>query len=135
MMPDRSDPGVEEDLPRLAAWSFELSKRLCRSCGQLHALWPYIRLARASTGIEAAASHLQSLLAARIAAGRRRVLIAGAADTGLPALVARAGAGHDPDIVVLDRCRTPLELCGRLGRSLRIATVHEDLRDLDMPGR
>src|SRR6266853_209100 len=87
MMPDRSDPGVEEDLPRLAAWSFELSKRLCRSCGQLHALWPYIRLARASTGVEAAASHLQSLLAARIAAGRRRVLIAGAADTGLPALV------------------------------------------------
>jgi SAM-dependent methyltransferase len=125
-----------EDLPHIAAEGFELAKRLCRSCGQLHALWPYIRLARAtSAGLEDASSLLQSALSRLIAAGRRRVLVAGSADTGLLALVARAGAGHPLDIVVLDRCETPLELCRRLAQrwSLPIATSHEDLNALDRP--
>jgi SAM-dependent methyltransferase len=55
----------------------------------------------------------------------------------LLALVARAGAcsGRPFDIAVLDRCETPLELCRRLARrwSLPIATLHEDLVDLDRP--
>src|ERR1700681_3505469 len=78
-----SDSSFDEDLPQLAAESFVLSKGRCRSCGRMHALWPYIRLARASTGIEAASSRLQSVLTAIIAEGRRNILIAGAADTGL----------------------------------------------------
>jgi hypothetical protein len=44
----------DEDLQRLAAEAYEVSGRLCRSCRDLHALWPYIRLARASTGVELA---------------------------------------------------------------------------------
>jgi SAM-dependent methyltransferase len=41
------------------------------------------------------------------------------------------------DIVVLDRCATPLELCRRLAQrwSRPIATLHEDLNDLDRPGQ
>jgi SAM-dependent methyltransferase len=132
-MPDRS--GIDEDLPRLAAESFELSKSLCRACGQVHALWPYIRLARASTGVEAPASYLQSVLTALIAEGRRTLLIAGAADTGLLALVSRASAdaGRDADIAVLDRCEAPLALCRRWAArtSQRLATQHQDLRDLN----
>jgi SAM-dependent methyltransferase len=132
-MPDRS--GFDEDLARLAAESFELSKSLCRACGQVHALWPYIRLARASTGVEAPSSHLRSVLTGLIAEGRRRVLIAGAADTGLLALLARAGAdaGCDADIAVLDRCEAPLALCRRWAAraSQRIVTLQQDLRDLD----
>jgi SAM-dependent methyltransferase len=132
-MPDRS--GIDEDLPRLAAESFELSKSLCRACGQVHALWPYIRLARASTGVEAPASYLQSVLTALIAEGRRTLLIAGAADTGLLALVSRASADadRDADIAVLDRCEAPLALCRRWAArtSQRLATQHQDLRDLN----
>jgi SAM-dependent methyltransferase len=131
-------PLYHEDLKCIAGEGFELANRRCRGCGQLHALWPYIRLARGtSAGLEDASSHLQSVLAALIAAGRRNLLIAGSADTGLLAQVARSGAGHPLDIVVLDRCETPLELCRRLAQrwSLPIATMHEDLLDLDRPGR
>jgi SAM-dependent methyltransferase len=103
----------------------------------MHALWPYLRLARAtSAGSEEATSLLQSVLAEQIAAGRMDVLIAGAADTGALATVACAGVGHQPNILVLDRCETPLELCRRLAQrwSLPIATQHEDLECLDRPG-
>ena len=130
-MPDHS--GFDEDLPLLAAESFELSKSLCRTCGQVHALWPYIRLARASTGVEPPSSYLQSLLTALIADGRRRLLVAGAADTGLLALVTRVDAGRNADIVVLDRCETPLALCRRWAARVPhpIVTLHQDLRDLN----
>jgi SAM-dependent methyltransferase len=131
-------PGYHEDLRCIAAEGFQLADRLCRDCGQLHALWPYIRLARAtSAGLEDAGEQVQSVLAELIAAGRRDVLVAGSADTGLLALVARSGAGRPLDIVVLDRCETPLEMCRRLARrwSLPIATLHEDLADLDRPGQ
>ena len=127
----------QEDLPRLAADNFEIANRTCRSCGHMHALWPYIRLARASIGAEGASSPLDPLLAGLVSEGRRNILIAGSQDTGLLALIARACGAADPDIVILDRCPTPLESCRRLARSwsLQIATMHEDLMNLDMRDR
>jgi SAM-dependent methyltransferase len=132
-----SGPSFHEDLRHIAAEGFQLANRLCRDCGQLHALWPYIRLARAtSAGLEDTSSRLQSVLTRLIADNRRDVLVAGSADTGLLALLARSGVGHPLDIVVLDRCETPLELCRQLaqGWSLPIATLHENLIELDRPG-
>jgi SAM-dependent methyltransferase len=125
----------QEDLPRLAAENFEIANRTCRSCGHMHALWPYIRLARAAVGAEGTSSPLDSVLAGLVAEGRRSVLIAGSQDTGLLALVARACG--TTDIVILDRCPTPLESCRRLARtwSLPIATMQEDLMNLDMQDR
>jgi hypothetical protein len=32
-----------EDLPLIAAENFAIANRTCRSCGHMHALWPYIR--------------------------------------------------------------------------------------------
>jgi SAM-dependent methyltransferase len=126
-----------EDLRWLAAENFAIAGRLCDdSCGHMHALWPYIRLARASIGAEGVSSSpLDPLLATLVAEGRRSVLIAGSQDTGLLALVARAGEALD--IEVLDRCPTPLETCRRLARSwsLPLKTVQADLMELDVPER
>jgi SAM-dependent methyltransferase len=124
----------EEDLRRLAADNFKIAARTCRSCGHMHALWPYIRLARASIAAEGASSPLDPLLAGLISEGRRHILVAGSQDTGLLALIARACGVTDPDIIILDRCPTPLESCRRLARSwsLPIATMHEDLMNFDM---
>jgi len=123
--PDR----FREDLPRLAAQNFDDANRTCVACGHMHALWPYIRLARASTGAEGASSKLDSVLRDLFEQRRRTVLIAGAQDTGLMALVARAAGPYDADITVLDRCASPLQACRRLARewSLPLKTLHEDL--------
>jgi SAM-dependent methyltransferase len=120
-----------EDLRQLAVESFDLAGRLCGSCRNMHAVWPYIRLSRASTGVETGISGLEQLIAELVGGGRRRVLIGGARDTGILALVARAGADRGADIVVLDVCTTPLELCRRYAQrwSLHVETLREDLAD------
>jgi SAM-dependent methyltransferase len=126
-----------EDLPRVAADAYELAGRLCGDCRDLHALWPYARLTRASTGIEQRQSGLEAQLRAFFDLGLRDVLIAGAADSALLAHVARAGAQHEINIVVLDICDTPLELSRRFAKewSLPIETVRQDLFDLDLSCR
>jgi SAM-dependent methyltransferase len=98
-------------------------------------------LSRASTGVEAQESRLQTELRGCFARGLRDVLIAGSQDAGLLALVAhakmRAGAEHPSGITVLDICETPLELCRQLaGRwSLPIETIKEDLAELSAARR
>jgi len=122
-----------EHLVDLAAQAYDLSSRVCGSCRDLHALWPYIRLSRSSTGLESEGSELEVVLRELIGGGLRRILIAGSADTGLLALVARAGADHGVEIVVLDICETPLELCRRLVSqwSMKIETRRRDLLELE----
>jgi len=134
-MPEREH--FPEDLPRLAAENFAIANSNCRSCGHMHALWPYIRLARASTGVEEASSRLDPVLSELIAEGHRRVLIAGSQDTGLLASVARAAGTSAIEITVLDRCASPLESCCRLAEawSLPIDTMHQDLMNLEVKDR
>jgi SAM-dependent methyltransferase len=122
-----------ERLGDLAAQAYDLSGRLCGSCRDLHALWPYIRLSRSSTGLESEGSELELALRELISSGLRRILVAGSADTGLLALVARAGADQGVDIIVLDICESPLELCRRLASqwSMQIETRRQDLLELD----
>jgi len=126
-----------EDLPRVAADAYELAGHRCGGCRDLHALWPYARLTRASTGVEQRHSGLEAQLRTFFDLGLRDVLIAGAADSALLAHVARAGARHEIKIVVLDICDTPLELCRRFARqwSLPVETTRQDLFDLDTPHR
>jgi len=128
----RKDLRFAEDLRQLAVESFHLAGRLCRGCCDVHAVWPYIRLSRASTGVETGISGLEQLMLELVDGGRRRILIGGARDTGILALVARAGADHGANIVVLDVCATPLELCRRYAQrwSLPIETLRCDLADL-----
>ena len=118
-----------EDLRQLAAESFELAARHCRSCHELHAVWPYRRLAR---GGGDDTSQLAEILAELAGGGPRGLLIAGAADTGLLALAANAASGTR--FTVLDRCEAPLELCRRQARiwGLPLETMHQDLTSLDV---
>ena len=126
-----------EDIPLLAPETFELASRECGNCRDMHSLWPYIRLARASQGIEMEGSRLEPLMARLFESGRRKLLIAGAQDTGLFALAARVGEKYGVEVVVLDRCNTPLEMCRRLASrsAIRVETIRQDLRDLVMPDR
>ena len=122
-----------ERLGEIAAEAYAVAGRFCGSCRNLHALWPYIRLSRSSTGLERSGSVLEMALRAFITTGLRKILIAGAADTGLLSLVLRAADDFDVDVTVLDVCASPLELCRRLAGqwSIPVRTVKQDLADLD----
>jgi len=100
-----------ENLRDIAARAYGLADTTCESCRDLHALWPYIRLSRMSTGVEGQASLLQTRLGELMAGGLRNVLIAGSQDTGLLTLVAKASDAQAGGITVLDICGTPLALC------------------------
>jgi SAM-dependent methyltransferase len=97
-------------------------------------MYPYRRLALGAG--QTGRAIIEHALAERIIAGARRMLIAGAADTGLLASVARAAAGHDVEIEVVDRCATPIELCRRFAErwSLPVAARVVDLAELDARG-
>ena len=91
----------EADIERLgevAAEAYAVAGRFCGSCRNLHALWPYIRLSRSSTGLERSGSVLETALRAFITQGLQKILIAGAADTGLLSLVLRAADDFDVDV-------------------------------------
>src|ERR1700737_1087433 len=79
-----------EDIPKLAAEASDLATRLCGTCTNYHFLFPYLRLVGGLRGAEDGTSLVKSVIANTIAGDRRRILIAGAADSGLLALVADA---------------------------------------------
>ena len=101
-------PLYSERLSDLAPQAYQLSDLLCGSCRNLYALWPYMRLLRSSTDVEHQGSSLEIALRVLIAGGVRKILIAGAADTGLLVLVLLAAANNNVHISVLDICETPL---------------------------
>jgi len=121
-----------EDLPQLAADAADSARRLCGPCQNFHLLWPYLRLAGATGGRANAAPFTHAALI-RLLSGGGKILIAGTADTGLLAAVARA-AGSRAEIAVLDRCETPLVLCRRFAErwSLPIETLHADLMEFSV---
>jgi len=117
-----------EDLRQLAGEAWEVAGRLCGACRNLHVLWPYQRLA-GSPGRDVAV--VEPVLRRLLSASGRKVLIAGCADSGLLALVART-ANPATAITVVDRCETPLELCRRFARrwDFTVDTDHLDLTEL-----
>jgi SAM-dependent methyltransferase len=117
---------LNENLRALALEAYQLSDRLCGDCRNFHALWPYLRLAKASGG-DIGEPLIGSILRQLLLKGDR-ILVAGCADTGLLAVVARAAA-PGTKISLLDQCLTPLELCRRFARrwSLPTETIHCDL--------
>ena len=116
------DPG------RFAPYQFRLAQELCADCQDYHATWPYRRLSRTVSGIEATADIVETLLR-EATQPHGRILIAGAADAGMLALTAQATKTLSPLIDVADRCLTPLAVCRRYAEThgFSITPLHLDL--------
>jgi SAM-dependent methyltransferase len=129
--PQVAQVAYDEDLLGMAAQAYALADQFCGTCKNYHALWPYHRLALGSG--QGGLTAIEHAIAGQIQAGARRVLVAGAADTGLLATVARAAAGCDIEMAVVDRCPTPVELCRRFAErwSLPVTTTVADIAYLD----
>jgi SAM-dependent methyltransferase len=123
-----------EDLPAMAAQAYALADRHCAHCRNFHALWPYRRLARMCSAASSGSPVIERTIRTLLSSGGLRVLVAAAADSGLLATVARAGTGFEPDITVVDRCETPLELNRQFAAqcSFPLQTRHQELAELDL---
>lgn len=131
--------GIVEPLEVLARFSRLNADRLCPpevGCRDYHRSWSTVRLietgGRLPAGIEHFAPALQSMKERR---GPIRVLLSGAADTGLAAMVLEALHGDVAfvEIVLADRCATTIEqnalFAGAVG--LRFEPHLTDLAELD----
>jgi SAM-dependent methyltransferase len=127
-----------EPLELLARFSWEWAPLLCDSehgCSGYHRCWSTVRLFQRGGALPAGFEFFRREIADLVNEGRTRVLISGAADTGLMALVCAVfGAlSTEPEIVLVDRCRTTVTqnqiLANYLG--LRADIRQGDVRDLD----
>lgn len=127
-----------EPLSELAWFAFEHAEALCNTdvgCKDYHRFWSMVRLldldGRLPRGLSFFADNLAELKDTK---GRVNVVLAGAADTGLAALIAAAAArsAASPSILLVDRCETPLILNRRFAEvsGLDIKTRQGTLDDI-----
>jgi hypothetical protein len=130
-------PEIDEHLHQLAIDAYALATRRCGVCANLHALWPYLRIARIVSGVEGGDSTLVATTSEICATGPKDVLIAGACDTGILSLAAKASGGRAASFVVIDLCDTPLELCRKFAKrcNLRLKTAVQDVVDIRFRAR
>ncbi|MEM9343903.1 MAG: class I SAM-dependent methyltransferase [Pseudomonadota bacterium] len=112
-------------LPQVAVAMATLAPRLCSdACRDYHAAWGFFRLYGTLPAVARDHEALSSKLSAEVQAGRTRILVSGAADTGIPAyaIAALDAAGVEGAVTVVDLCPTPLAVstwyAGQRGRSL-----------------
>ena len=130
---------IEEPLQGLARMAWDQAESLCdpqHGCMGYHRAWSLVRLLSLDGALPGASAFFIEEIARRITGGARRILISGSADTGLLAVVAQAirRAGQLAQIVIVDRCKTPLQQCrdyaDRLGLPVEF---HEcDVRELQI---
>ena len=130
----------EEPLAESAPLAWRLAPELCRrepggdavSCAWNHGLWQYLRILGLVTSPSYQADFYASALG-RIANPSPRVLISGAADYSMLAVVLGAfrAKGSRPSITVIDVCDTPLALCRWYAEKVgaTIETLRADIRD------
>jgi len=100
-----------EPLDRLARFSWDWAPLLCdpeHGCCDYHRSWSSVRLLQQGGSLPAGMEFFQRELSSLIELNRKRVLISGAADTGLMTLVCRIFKEFDavPEVVLIDRCLT-----------------------------
>ena len=130
-------PEIDEHLHQMAVDAYALATRRCGVCVNMHALWPYLRIARIGSGVEGGGSILTATISEICAIGPKDVLIAGAADTGILNLVAKARGGRVANFVVIDLCDTPLGLCRKFAQrcNLLLKTEVRDVADIRFRAR
>ena len=117
-----SNPATRgEDLAKYGQRTMELAPIYCGDCENLHLLQPSKRAANRAAKTEVDASYLMDvigrLVADRGTSGPIDIVVAGSADTRLLSTCAHAAfvnareAFSRVQFTVLDRCRTPLEIC------------------------
>jgi len=104
---------TDDDPWRIARRAWQLAPTSCPpSCRGYHRLWPTVRLLGLGAGPD---RHLdwfrRQLPSPGTAARRPRILVSGLADPAMFDLVRTITDGEQPEIVVLDRCPTPVALC------------------------
>jgi SAM-dependent methyltransferase len=133
---------VVEDLLGEAREVHAIAARHCaapgqRDCGWYHASLPTLRLLGVFDSPGSDDDFMLPAFEREIARGARRILVSGCADAAMLARVA-ACLGDAPQscaVVVLDRCRTPLELCRNYAsrHGLAVELVHSDILDYRAP--
>lgn len=145
MAAQKGTAGFTEDLKRAAQRALDLAPVHCSDCSSYHMIRPLKRYFGKTGGLadrEILVGRIGTFLAttAKHRPGPIRILLAGAADSGLLAVCVRAGIealGSQSERVrfhVLDRCRTPLILCEDFARDngLEIETSVADLLTSDV---
>lgn len=102
----------DEPLEMLARFTFDWAESLCGAtgCADYHRGWSLIRAWTAGAGLPDGIDDFLPTMLRLAQNGQIRVLLSGAADTGLAAalLACLRPAGIEPSIVLVDRCQTPL---------------------------
>lgn len=107
MMPD-----VFEPLGDTAPLAYAFAAANCgEECRQYHGTWQYLRLLGMNVTIRADRPFFIDTFRQLARQGARRILISGSADYGMLAQVVFAfrAEGIESDVVLVDRCGTPLE--------------------------
>ncbi len=136
---DVASPVIHEPLGESALLALQWSESLCTDCGSYHGAWQILRLLGVINSIRSDDDFLVRQLDAAIGNGARNILISGAADYALQARIASAANRHDasPQITVIDRCETPLELnrwyASRTGMDVEL--VQGDILNYRNPGQ
>jgi SAM-dependent methyltransferase len=121
---------VEEPLAESAPIARDLAATYCAAegsqaaCHWYHSKWQYFRLIGLFSSIAGDDDFLLSSLGELAATGEHdRVLITGSADYGMLARVIQSyrNAGREPNVTLIDICRTPLELNQWLARREQIS--------------
>lgn len=112
MTEQKATPCAFEPLDRLARFSWDWAESLCNpahGCQDYHRSWSMVRLLNQGGALPNGQAFFDRELGRVAAAGGRRVLISGGADTGVLALVVSAfqKAGVHPQVIFTDRCKTP----------------------------
>lgn len=138
-----ADPDTRgEDLVYNYRLATAIAPQRCNGCARYHINWALARLARLGSPYgsdeQEFADQIDRALSYRASLpGPIAISILGAAETGIPALVAHAavnaGIVDRAEFVVIDICDTPLQLCRDFGERhrLRLRTVEADLVALE----
>lgn len=107
---------VVEPMAALARFAFDWADALCdpaHGCVDYHRMWSMVRYLEMGGALPEGEDFFDAELPTVARDGAARVILSGGADTGVMTLAVNAcfRSGITPEIVMIDRCSTPLQQC------------------------